>query len=255
MESPSASSLPSLSNPGRAPRRLAAGAGTSFWGEAWRIFCAAPLTWMLILVAYVAISIVLAVIPVIGSVVHLVLTPVFVAGMMLGCDALARGRPLEFAHLFAGFKDGRFGPLAVVGLILLALVIVFGILMVAGAFVTIGMSGLGALLDYGDPLTIAGAAGIGALVLLLLALTGATLLWMALWFAPALVTLDGMEPVAALKKSFDACLANIAPFLVYGLLYIGLALLATIPLGLGWLVLAPMIVASCYASWRQIFGG
>jgi len=41
---------------------------------------------------------------------------------------------------------------------------------------------------------------------------------------------------------------------VYGLVYIGLAILASIPFGLGWLVLGPMLVGSCYASWRQVFG-
>jgi uncharacterized membrane protein len=62
-----------------------------------------------------------------------------------------------------------------------------------------------------------------------------------------------MEPGAALKASFEGCLANLGPFLVYSLVFIGLAILASIPLGLGWLVLGPMIAGSCYASWRRIF--
>jgi len=66
--------------------------------------------------------------------------------------------------------------------------------------------------------------------------------------------LNGEEPMAALQKSFAACLTNFMPFLIYGLIYIGLAIVASIPLALGWLVLAPMIAGSCYASWRQIFG-
>jgi uncharacterized membrane protein len=241
--------------PAREPRRLPAGQGVAFWSEAWRIFLAAPLVWILILVIYVCISIVLALIPVIGSLAHTILTPVFVGGMMLGCHALARGEPLEISHLFAGFKDGRFGPLAVLGLIMLALAIVLGILVVAAAFVTIGMSGMGALMDLSNPralATIAGA-GIGIMFLVLIGLLGAMLIWMAIWFAPAQVAIDGLEPVAAIKASFDACMANLVPFLIYGLVYIGLAIVATIPFGLGWFVLAPMMVASCYASWRQIF--
>ena len=235
------------------PRRLSAAQGASLWGEAWRIFCAAPGTWIAILLVYVAISIVLALIPVIGAVAHMVLTPVFAGGMMLGCHALARGAPLEFSHLFAGFQDNRFGPLALLGLILLALSIVFGIVVLAGLFATIGMSGLSALASHGDPWAVAGALGVGFLVFLLLALVGGTLIAMAYWLAPALVVLNGMEPVAALRKSFDACLTNVGAFLVYGIIYIGLAILASIPLGLGWLVLGPMIGGSCYASWRQIF--
>jgi uncharacterized membrane protein len=135
----------------------------------------------------------------------------------------------------------------------LATGIVFGILMVAGLFMTIGMSGLGALVDYGNPRAITSAATVGVLGLVLLALIVGTLVGMAFWFAPALVALDGVEPVAALKASFEASLANIGPFLVYGLIYIALAIVASIPLGLGWLVLGPMMAGSCYASWRRIF--
>ena len=237
----------------RPPRHLAAGEGTAFWGEAWRIFCASPAVWMLIVVAYVVLSIVLQIIPVIGSVAHLVLTPVFVGGMMLGCNALARGAPLEFAHLFAGFDSRRIGPLAVLGMFALAAVIVSGILLAAGTFMTIGMSGLGALLDYGSPRALTSAAGAGILGLVLLALVIAALAGMAFWFAPALVAIDGVEPVAAMKASFEACLANLGPLLVYGLVYIGLAIIASIPLGLGWLVLGPMMAGSCYASWRRVF--
>jgi uncharacterized membrane protein len=240
--------------PAREPRRLPAGQGTAFWSEAWRIFLAAPLIWILILVIYVCISIVLVIIPVIGSLAHTILTPVFAGGMMLGCHALARGEPLEVGHLFAGFKNGRFGPLAVLGLIMLALAIVLGILVAAAALVTVGMSGLGALMDYGSPrgLEMMAGAGVFIVFIVLIGLLGAMVIWMLIWFAPALVAIDGLEPVAAIKASFEACMANLLPFLIYGLVYIGLAIVASIPFGLGWFVLAPMIVASCYASWRQI---
>jgi len=237
-----------------APRQLPAGNGWSFWAEAWRIFSAAPGTWIVILIVYVLISIALAIIPVVGSLAHIVLTPVFAGGIMLGCDALARGEPLTLRHLFEGFTNPRFGSLAILGLILLALAILIGIIMFFGMLMTLGMSGLGALAGQGDPLDAMAAMGTGFLVLLLVALSAGLLIAMAYWFAPALVVLNGEEPMAALQKSFAACLANFTPFLVYGLIYIGLAIVASIPLGLGWLVLAPMIAGSCYASWRQIFG-
>ena len=47
--------------------------------------------------------------------------------------------------------------------------------------------------------------------------------------------------------------ANWAPFLVFGLIYIVLALLATIPLMLGWLVLLPLTFASGYVAYREVF--
>jgi len=236
------------------PRRLPAGEGVTFWSEAWRIFSAAPGVWILILIVYVAIAVVLGLIPVVGNIAHIVLTPVFTGGAMLGCHALARGEPLTLGHLFAGFQDRRFGPLAVLGLMLLALTILFGIVMFFGLLMTFGMSGLSALSRQSDPLAFLGAIGGGFFALVAIGLVGGFLIAMAYWFAPALVVLNGEEPLMALRKSFSANVENVGAFLIYGLIYIGLAILATMPLGLGWIVLAPMIVGSCYAGWRQIFG-
>ncbi len=239
----------------REPRRLPAGSGASFWGEAWRIFNAAPIPWILMLIVYVLISFCLEIVPVIGGLAHIVLTPVFVGGMMLGCHALARGEPLSVSHLFAGFKDARLGPLAILGLMMLALSIVFLIFLFFGMLMAFGMSGLSALAGQGDlSVIVPGVLGAGLFALITIALIGGALIAMAYWFAPALVALNGEEPMNALKKSFAASWTNMGPFLIYGLIFIGLAIVASIPFGLGWLVLGPMIAGSCYASWRQIFG-
>ena len=77
--------------------------------------------------------------------------------------------------------------------------------------------------------------------------------YMALWFAPALVALNEVAPLAALRQSFGACLKNIVPFLVYGVAFFGLGIVAVIPLGLGMLVLMPVFFASVYASYRDVF--
>ena len=76
----------------------------------------------------------------------------------------------------------------------------------------------------------------------------------ALWFAPALVVLRGAAPVAAIKESFSACLKNFVPFLIYGIVLLVLGIVAAIPLGLGWLVLGPVVIASVYVAYRDIFG-
>jgi uncharacterized membrane protein len=47
---------------------------------------------------------------------------------------------------------------------------------------------------------------------------------------------------------------NVPPFLVYGMLGILFAIVASIPFGLGWLVLLPVYAASMYASYKDIFG-
>jgi uncharacterized membrane protein len=176
---------------------------------------------------------------------------------MLGCHALARGEPLRLGHLFAGFQHGRFAPLCVLGLLWLAVVFIVAIVMVGTVFLALGAAGLAALMDVGNPnfdYSALAAAGGSVAIVGLIALALTLLVAMAYWFAPALVVLNGETPVAALRKSFAASMHNFGAFLLYGILYIGLAIVASIPLGLGWLVLGPMVVGSCYAGWRTIFG-
>jgi uncharacterized membrane protein len=55
--------------------------------------------------------------------------------------------------------------------------------------------------------------------------------------------------------SFAACWKNALAFLVYGLVAFGLALLAMLTLGLGFIVFAPVMMASIYVSYRDIFHG
>ena len=244
------------------PRKLEAGQGAAWWGESWRIFLAAPAIWMGIVVVFAVASTLLVFIPAIGGILQSVLTPVFAGGIMLGCHALARGERLTIGHLFEGFQGGHFGPLLVLGLIWLAILVGLAVVAVAGAFVALGAGGVSTLLALGsdpqaDYLTLAPlllSAGLTFIVITMIALTVVMLAAMAYWFAPALVVLNGEPPVSALRKSFDASLQNFGAFLLYSVIYLGLAIVASIPVGLGWLVLGPMVAGSCYAGWRTIFG-
>jgi uncharacterized membrane protein len=98
------------------------------------------------------------------------------------------------------------------------------------------------------------SAGTAIFVVAIFATLITLLIAMAYWFAPALVVLNGETPMDALSKSFTASWRNVGAFLLYGLVFIGLAIAASIPLALGWFVLGPMLVGSCYAGWRTIFG-
>lgn len=76
---------------------------------------------------------------------------------------------------------------------------------------------------------------------------------MAVWFAPALVVFQNVAPLEAMKASFFACLKNIVPFLVYGVILFVLCVIAMIPFGLGMLVMVPVMMGSTYASYVEIF--
>ena len=178
--------------------------------------------WIGIFVVFVVVSIALVLVPIVGSLAHTVLTPVFAGGVMLGCHALARGEPLRIGHLFEGFQGGRFAPLCILGLLALAMLFIAATVMVATIFLTLGASGLAALMDFGNATfdyQAMATAGAAMLVVALIGATLAVLVAMAYWFAPALVVLNGEPPIAALQKSFAASLRNIGAFLLYGLVY------------------------------------
>jgi uncharacterized membrane protein len=76
---------------------------------------------------------------------------------------------------------------------------------------------------------------------------------MAVWFAAPLVVFHGHGAVDAMKGSFSGCLKNILPFLLYSVILMVFLFVAAIPLLLGWLVLWPVIAASVYTSYKDIY--
>jgi uncharacterized membrane protein len=235
---------------------VGASQGAGWWSEGWTLFAASPVIWIVIAILYLAILMGLSLIPVIGQIGSMLLHPALTAGLMLGCRAQSRGGELTVAHLFAGFGE-RLGPLLILALLFLAGWIAIGFVAIALLIAAIGTSTLTALLT-GNSVQMGVAflsmLSVGALLALLVALLFVVPLVMATWFAPALVVLRGDEPLAAMKNSFVGCLRNVPPFLVYGLIGLGLAILATIPLGLGWFVLAPVYAATVYASYKDVYG-
>lgn len=237
---------------------VSAGRGVDWWREGWRLFTAAPVEWIVTMIVFAAISLGVTLIPVLGQFASALLTPILLGGIMVGCRSQQRGGRLAIGDLFACFGNDRLTPLVIVGLVYVAGG--FAILVVTLALVAafVGAGSIGALMS-GDVMHAGLGAlavlGIGTTVVSLIALTLITLLLMAFWYAPALVALRGDEPIAAMKTSFRACLANFVPLLlVYASLGVLFAIVATIPFGLGWFVLMPVSAASLYASYRDIFG-
>ena len=247
--------------PAPSPRAVDADRGLAWWSEAWRLFTPAAGVWLLIIILLIILNIVLAAVPLVGHVSGQLLFPIFAGGLMLGCRAVDRGEPMTVGHLFAGFST-RTGPLFILGLIYTAIaiaiaLIVFGLLLVFfGAAIVSNLWHLQDLQELQDPwaaVSMLGSLGLAILVGLLVFLLLYLPLVMAIWFAPALVVLRGVAPLDAMRLSFNGCMRNIVPFLLYGVVGVGLSIVATIPLLLGWLVLGPVTIASLYTSYCDIY--
>ena len=90
---------------------------------------------------------------------------------------------------------------------------------------------------------------LGMLIMLALLLPA----MMAVWLAAPLVVFHDHGAIDAMKGSFTGRLRNVLPFLLYGVVLAVLSILASLPLGLGWLILGPVFAASIYASYRDIY--
>lgn len=233
-------------------RKVEAGRGAAWLTESWGFFTSAIGAWILIFLIFMVMTLVLAIIPG-GSIVSYLLQPVFTAGILLGCRDIESGSRLEVSHLFAGFKQNT-GNLILVGLLYMVGLIVVTIvafipMMIAMPFLAPTFEGL----DNASVAQVFLTVGPLIVIFVLLILALALPLVMALWFAPALVVFHDVQPIAAMKASFSGCLKNLLPFLVYGVVGLGFFILALIPLGLGLLVFVPMVWASIYTAYRDIY--
>ena len=213
-----------------------------------------PLAWILSIVLWFVLSVLLSIVPFVGSLAITLLSPVILAGFMLGCAAQEHGDNFEISHLFAGFSSSV-GQLVLVGLLyLVGLIAIIFIGTLVGGGVMIGMLGGMEAMESADPGAVSSAMGVGSVLLMSLLMLGMSLpLMMACWFAPALIAIEGMSALAAMKMSFVGCLKNILPFLLYGVVVLLLFVVGAIPVGLGLLIVLPIITASVYTSYRDIF--
>lgn len=213
--------------------------------KGFQLFRENPAMWIILFVIYLIIMVPISMIPGIGSIASTLLAPVFAAGLMWGCQAITREQDLEINHLFAGFKKNTrqlilVGAIYMVSLLVIA---VFVIMSLDKATIETMMKG-----QELNP------AQAGAMMLpLLIAMFFLVPVIMAYWFAPVLAGLHNLAAVDAMRLSFNACLRNILPFMLYGLIFMGLLVISIIPFGLGLVIVVPWMMTSLYASYADIF--
>jgi uncharacterized membrane protein len=229
------------------------GNGVTWISDGWKLFAKSPWIWIATILILFGLSIVLAVIPLIGGLASNLLMPVMIGGIMLGCRSLDNDGTLQIEHLFSGFKE-KAGPLIMVGLCMLGATVVILVVIVVAVIVMFGTTIMQSFGDQQAMLAMFGEQGLMMVLLVALVLVALfTPLAMAYWFAPALVVFHNMDAVSAMRHSFTGCLRNFVPFLLYGIVFLLLAVVALIPCGLGYLVLVPVGYASLYCSYKDIY--
>ena len=292
---------PLLLVPPREPRRVPALHGLLWLQQGFRLFTAQPARWGAVLGLWLWLTIVLptllgwglqqvrevglialrpigladtlgdalSVLPMLVPLAMVLLFPLVFAGLMVGCQAAARGEPLRPAHLIAGFErePGRLvtvGGINAVGQILMSAVIGW---LVRSHFADVDLSSLNTA-----PLTPSQAALVlqrlsEMLPSVLPVLVLQIVLMAALWFTPPLLAFHQQGALAAVRASVQACARNAASLIVYALaMVLMLAFVGAISLsvqdgGVVFGLIALMVLAaalttvigSVYVSYCDIF--
>lgn len=224
--------------------------GIGWFSCGWRIFMRNPGLWIVLGLIFLAVVALVSLIPFLGGLALALIGPVLTAGLLHAAREADAGRTLDVMHAFQGFKEkDRLTPLLSLGGVAVGAAVVSGIIM----FALIGSSMMA--VTHGDPWPAhAPAIGHGVLLggLLILAIQLGVV--MALLYATPLIMFRAAAVGEALRSSFRACLSNWLPLTVFGLLYLVVAVAASLPLLLGWIILLPVSAGMLYCSYRDLYG-
>ena len=221
------------------------GRGAAWLGDAFALFRKAPMAWIGLCVGWLAIWFGLLIVPFLGPVLANLLQPVFFGSFAIAAYKQSTGHPIGIHELFSGFRRNA-RALVNIGLIMMLAQLASVFLMRALGLPTWPEGQAFDLVAYAEMLR--ASKWVIASGFLFMALASG-----ALWFAPQLIVFHGMPASHAIRWSVYAALSNIGAMILYGGLLVVLLIAAWIPLGLGLLVMLPVMVISTFTGYRDVF--
>ena len=228
--------------------KLKADAALDWYKCGWNLFTKAPIIWVVMVIIIGLAVIIPALIPMVGFVISIFVAVLLASGFYYALQRADQGDTPTFDMLLQGAKDEpKRNALLILGAILLGVTLLVGL--ITAPFMNASISDL---MTGGRP----GVGGFGATMMLglLVLLVIEVLIAMAVIYAIPLIMFDGQSAIDAIKQSFKASVTNVIPFVLFGVIYFALAMIAIIPFGLGMIVLIPVTMCAVYCSYRAIFG-
>jgi uncharacterized membrane protein len=239
------------------PRGCPPSAGVYWIQDAWRLFRLNPFFWISMWAVFFLSMVVLSILPIV-SVFMTVLTPVFTAGFVFAAAKLEQGKTVGIEDLFVGFSRNLGALLGIGGLsfIFSALSLTVAVLITFLFFVD--ATTIKELLSgqVNEELIRGYLTEEQLFLVLLVGLIYLVLqvpLLMLTWFAPVLIIQHDIGVWQAMILSFFGCLRNVFPLLLFGLVFMGLFIIAIIPMFLGLIVVSPLFMLAFYTTYKDIF--
>jgi len=219
------------------PRRVPAGNGWQWIVSAWELLKVAPGPWALLVLIAIGVAFTVGALPLLGGLLQQLVNPFSSAAVAVQGELLRTGQEPGMSAVMDRVMK-RASQLLIVGGIMAGATICVALVMIA-VFVLVSHK------DENSGLYMALAVlGLVALFLPLM---------MATYFAPALICLHEKPAIEAMRLSLRACWRNFWPFTVMALCAMGLGIVATLPLLMGWFLLIPVLFVLTYCAYRDIF--
>jgi uncharacterized membrane protein len=232
---------------------VASSTAWEWYKKSWALFLKKPLFFILQFLVFYSLQIGVQILGPLSSFASNMVWCVLAVGYYYFCERLESGQEVHFSDFFKPLET-KLKPLLVLAVYLTFFLLIYLAGVVVMAVIISGASIL-SLLQY--PLGIVeyflANILVGVFILTLVILIPLAVLMMVSLFSPMLVYFDNLKPMEAMKKSLNACVRNSVPFLVHGLIFMGLSILALIPLAFGYFVLIPVVHISLYFAYKDIF--
>lgn len=227
------------------PQKLRAKEGWSVFSDAWQIYKEAPVKWFFLVILASILMGVMSAVPYISMIISALMAPIM-GGLIIAARDVSEGKSLEFSYLFAGFKaNGK----KLIGFGLVYQVIYIAIVSVI--VVSMGATDIFSMMlgQAEDPEAVV-AQNFDAYMIMGLA---GTVIGFVFWLGIPLVAIQDQGIVESFRSSLTGCVRNILPLIVYVLALIFWVIVAVIPVGLGLIVLIPLLYILGYCLYSKIF--
>ncbi len=204
------------------PKKVSASKGWKWISSAARLFFGEPFKWLAMGFIAAIISFPVVLIPIIGSLIYYIPVMIFAGGFMIAAQKQMEGDSLEIKYIFSGFSQNR-NQLVLLGVFYVIGMFAIGLVSAVMFFLTFGSGFLPILMGEAPSPEVMASSTDNMMTFALIALVATALtipIMMAAWFSAPLVSLGNRSAIQAFKQSFQACIKNILPFLVYGLAYL-----------------------------------
>lgn len=216
--------------------------------KGWKFFRLDPVKWSIQGIICLALAVVLHWVPILGALVFALISPALLGGLMYSAWRAYKFKSFEIPHLFYPLtaEDKRIDILILGGL----LIVIYMVLYILGS------SLIGSYLETAESsgwIVAILTPSAGMLLSLFAVVSIGLVVFMIMAYAIPLVVFTDTAALSAIRGAITAILKNFLPALLFAALVFGLSIAASLPFGLGLIVLLPVVGSALLVAFTETF--